>query len=159
MIKQIPRKEVWKEFEGEYEEDFWNYILQILNYLATNFNTDEVKTPETMSFMLDELASMYENLASWSAKRKSEINTLEAKYDVQKAEQYIAYKEKGETNETARERSKLYTKDLKQEILRAKKASYMIDALRKAVARYLDGTRSQLSLSKTEMQYLGGRQG
>lgn len=158
-MKSLPRKEAWREYQHAYDKEFWDYILQVLKYLAVNFNTGEVRSTEHLAFMLDELAAMYEALAIWCAKRKSEINGLEAKYDVQKAEQYIAYKEKGETNETAREKSKLDTKDLKQEILEAKKALYMIDALRKAVARYLDGTRSQLSLEKANMSYLGGRQG
>lgn len=157
MITQTPRKEAWVDYQNQFDADFYKYIISVLEYLERNFAQGEVKSPDHLSLMLDELPAYYESFATWLARRRGDLDKLATEYDVQFAEAFMDYKKQGNTNEVSRMLAKSAMAEKRQEINEAKKAWYMVEALKKSIAHYVDSTRSQLSYEKQQQMYGGGK--
>lgn len=158
-MNRLPSKDLWREYESEYDEEFYQFVLQILMFITKHIGQGELHTGDVLALMLDELTAYYESLATWLAKQRAALDTAKTEYEIQFATTYMAKKEANQTNETARHMAKLETIDKKREIDRLRKAWLLIEALKKSIAHYIDSIRSQLSYEKQMQQYSGGRQG
>lgn len=99
------------------------------------------------------LTGYYEELGTWLADEKLHIADLKTALDLKKAREYVAIKaEEGETNETARMKALIAVAKDQEELDQNKHASDVIDSWKKAVGRYHDAVRSQLSYEKSLSQ-------
>lgn len=158
-MTRLPSKELWREYESEYDKEFFQFVLQVLMFITKHIGQGELHSGDTLALILDELTAYYESLAVWLAKQRAAIDTAKTEYDVQHANIYLAYKEKGRTDGTSKELAKIETIDKKREIDQLRKSFLLIEALKKSIAHYIDSTRSQLSYEKQQQQYSGSRQG
>lgn len=102
-----------------------------------------------LSLLLMELTAMYESLSKWLADEKLHIADLKTAMDFKFADEYITYKRrKSETNETARMQAKMSCNEDEKELNQVKHNYDRVEAWKKAVGRYHDAVRSQLSYEK-----------
>ena len=103
------------------------------------------------------LTGYYEELSYWLANEKLHVAELKTALDLKFAAEYIAYKkEEGQTNETARMNARIACKDDQEVFDENKHAWDVIEAWKKAVGRYHDAIRSQLSYEKSLSQMTRG---
>lgn len=110
---------------------------------------------DTLSLMLMELTVMYESLSKWLADEKLHVADLKTALDFKFADTYITFKRrKSETNETARMQAKMACTEDEQELNSVKHDFDRVTAWKKAVGRYHDTVRSQLSYTKTMASHI-----
>lgn len=107
--------------------------------------------------ILMQLTGYYEELSFWLANEKLHIADLKTALDLKFAKEYIAFKaEEKQTNETARMNAKLSCAEDQETFDQNKHAADVIDAWKKAIGRYHDAIRSQLSYEKSLSQMTRG---
>jgi homoserine dehydrogenase len=160
-LERLPRKEAWTDYRNQFDENFYKYIMAVLDYLDENFNQGEVKDPTTLEFMLEELCAYYESFATWIARRQAEIDELKTELNVEKAELFERYKGQGLVVDLCKAKITMETAAAEQTVNELKKGRAMVEALKKSLAHYIDSTRSQFSYEKQQHQYRapsGGQQ-
>lgn len=99
------------------------------------------------------LTGYYEELSYWLANEKLHVAELKTALDLKFAAEYIALKkEEGQTNETARMNARIACKEDQEAFDENKHAWDVIEAWKKAIGRYHDAVRSQLSYEKSLSQ-------
>lgn len=104
---------------------------------------------DSLSLLLMELTAMYESLSKWLADEKLHVADLKNALDFKFADTYVKFKNRqSETNETARMQAKMACFDDEDELAQVKHNYDRVEAWKKAIGRYHDAVRSQLSYEK-----------
>ena len=154
------------EIVKRYDTPEHNNILKVINrqvrYVRENVKDGDVqkiagKSGDVLVEILMNLTGYYEELGTWLADEKLHLADLKTALDLKKAKEYIAYKaEEGETNETARMKAMIAVAEDQEQLDQNKHAADVIEAWKKAVGRYHDAVRSQLSYEKSLSQMTRG---
>lgn len=114
-------------------------------------------SPDQIIEVLDHLSAYYDRLGAWLANQTLWVSDLKTARELKFAQKYLEWKRKqGETNETARMEAKIAVHELDVGIDKCKGHLDTVLAWKKAIGRYHDAARSQLSYEK-QSQYMQGR--
>lgn len=158
-IIKPPKKEYWLEAQQHFNPEFFDYCQHVIEYLEENFGQGEVKSPDHLSLILDELPANYDYLSTWLAKAQKVINNGKRQLTNTQAKKYLAFKKQGNTDGTSKELAKVddevatLQEALDDEIY----ARDLVMGLKKSIAHYIDATRSQFSWEKQQQQYGRGQ--
>lgn len=165
MIMEGINKETG-EYVKPYETPEHNDILKVINrqvaYVRANIKDGEQEkiarlSGDALVQVLMTLTGYYEELGKWLADEKLHLADLKTTLDLKMANAYCDLKKvNSETNETARMKAKIMCGDDQKAIDQNKHAWDVIEAWKKAVGRYHDAVRSQLSYEKSLSQMTRG---
>lgn len=148
--------EIVKPYNTPEHSKILNVINRQVKFVRNNIKDESGrellsgKNGDTLVEIMVTLVGYYEELGAWLADEKLHLDDLKTALDLKNADEYIAYKnQEGETNETARMRAKIACGDDQKELDINKHAWKKIEAWAKAVGRYHDSVRSQLSYEKS----------
>lgn len=109
---------------------------------------------DTLINIMTHLMGFYEELGTWTADERLRVADLKNALDSHFAQSYVDIKQlQGETNETARMKSKLITAREQEELDAVKRDLEVIDRWRKAIHGYWDTAGRALSHEKS-LQYM-----
>lgn len=155
--------EILKPYETKRHKDVLRVIKRQVEYVRANIKDGDEqkiagKSGDVLVEILMVLTGYYEELGKWLADEKLHLADLKTALDLKKAEEYVAYKsEEGETNETARMKALMAVGNQQKELDQNKHAWDVIDSWKKAIGRYHDAVRSQLSYEKSLSQMNRGQ--
>lgn len=110
--------------------------------------------PDTLSMLLTELTAYYESVGMWLADEKLRLSDLKLQREWKYNDLYLEQKQrKSETNETARVRAKMACHQDDLDINKATHSYEWVVAWKKALGRWIDTSRSQLSYEKSMTQF------
>jgi hypothetical protein len=150
--------EVIKPYETPEHKAIMQVITRQVKYVRANIKDgDEEKLSrlngDVLVNILMVLTGYYEELGYWLANEKLHIADLKTALDLKFAKEYIAWKnEEKQTNETARMNAKIACENDQRDYDENKHAWDVIEAWKKAIGRYHDAVRSQLSYEKSLSQ-------
>ncbi len=154
--------EIIKRYETKAHNDVMRVITRQVKYVRDNVKDGDVqkiagKSGDVLVEILMNLTGYYEELGTWLADEKLHLADLKTALDLKKANEYIAVKaEEGETNETARMKAMIACAKDQEELDQNKHAWDVIESWKKAIGRYHDAVRSQLSYEKSLSQMTRG---
>ncbi len=155
--------EIMKRYETPEHARIMHVVTRQVKYVRDNIKDGDVqkiagKGGDVLVEILMNLTGYYEELGTWLADEKLHLADLKTSLDLKKANEYVAYKgEEGETNETARMKALIACSDDQKALDQNKHAADVIESWRKAVGRYHDAVRSQLSYEKSLSQMTRGQ--
>lgn len=147
--------EILKPYQTRSHLDIKNIVARQIKYVHETLKDESDPDkfarlhPDTLSMVLLELTAMYESLSKWLADEKLHIADLKTFLELKFSGRYCLLKSKGETNETARMKSKQFCSEDELEVNRYKHGYDVIESWKKTIARYHDAVRSQLSYEKS----------
>ncbi len=164
IIEGVNKKngEILKPYETPDHLDVKKVLQEQIRYVNANIKDKQGEKISRMSgdVMVDvlmHLTGYYESLSTWLANEKLHISDLKTELDLKFANEYIAYKtQEGETNETARMKSKISCQQEQKMYDLHKHGWDVIEAWKKSIGRYHDAVRSQLSYERSLSQMTRG---
>lgn len=154
--------EILKPYETPEHLAIMKVITRQVKYVRENIkdgDTEKISrhSGDVLVDILMVLTGYYEELSFWIANERLHIADLKTASDLKFSREYLAYKqEEKETNETARMKAKLACEKDQSNLDENKHALDVIDAWKKAIGRYHDAVRSQLSYEKSLSQMSRG---
>lgn len=150
--------EIIKPYDTKEHKEIMKVIARQVAYVRGNIKDDDQEKIAGLSGdglveVLMTLTGYYEELGKWLADEKLHMADMRTALDIKFAQEYIKQKQlKSETNETARMKAKIYCAEDQIELDENKHAVDVIEAWKKAIGRYHDAVRSQLSYEKSLSQ-------
>lgn len=150
--------EVVKPYETPEHKDILKVINRQVAYVRANIKDEEQEkiaklSGDALVEVLMTLTGYYEELGRWLADEKLHLADLKTALELKFANRYCELKQiDSETNETARMKAKVICSDDQKELDQNKHAWDVIEAWKKAIGRYHDAVRSQLSYEKSLSQ-------
>lgn len=150
--------EVVKPYDTPEHLGIMKVITRQVKYVRDNIKDgDEEKisgqSGDVLVNVLMALTGYYEELSYWLANEKLHVADMKTALELKFAKEYIAFKqEEKQTNETARMNAKIACEEDQRAFDENKHAWDVIEAWKKAVGRYHDAVRSQLSYEKSLSQ-------
>lgn len=151
--------EVLKPYETPEHKNILKVINRQVAYVRANIKDEEGnellsgKSGDVLMEHLIVLTGYYEELGKWLADEKLHLDDLKTALELKFSQEYIKQKQvQAETNETARMKAKIFCADDQREVDQNKHAWNVIEAWKKAVGRYHDTVRSQVSYEKSLSQ-------
>lgn len=150
--------EVVKPYETPEHQKILKVINRQVAFVRANIKDEDQEkiarlSGDALVEVLMALTGYYEELGKWLADEKLHIADLRSGLELKFAQEYIKQKQlKSETNETARMKAKIFCEKDQTELDENKHAWDVIEAWKKAVGRYHDAVRSQLSYEKSLSQ-------
>jgi hypothetical protein len=150
--------EIIKPYDTKEHKEIMKVIARQVAYVRANIKDDDQEKIAGLSGdglveVLMTLTGYYEELGKWLADEKLHMADMRTALDIKFAQEYIKQKQlKSETNETARMKAKIYCAEDQIEVDENKHAVDVIEAWKKAIGRYHDAVRSQLSYEKSLSQ-------
>lgn len=154
--------EVIKPYETKEHKEILKVINRQVAYVRANIKDDDQEkiarlSGDALVEVLMTLTGYYEELGKWLADEKLHLADLKSALEIKFAQEYLKTKRiQAETNETARMKAKILCEQDQAELDENKHAVDVIDAWKKAVGRYHDAVRSQLSYEKSLSQMTRG---
>lgn len=147
---------IGKPYETDDHQHYGNKVLKQYQYVRSMVRDPEEPdtftrlSPDLLSMMLTELTAYYETAAMWLADEKLHLADLKLAREFKFNDTYLMYKQrKSETNETSRVHAKMICHADDEIINKAQHTYDRVTAWRKAVGRWIDTARTQLSYEKT----------
>lgn len=133
----------------------WNYIHRIVRN-EKDPDAFAKLDGDTLSLLLTELTAYYESAGKWLVDEKLHLNDLKLARQFKFNDLYLSYvHRKSETNGTAKIQAQMLCHTDDQEINDATHIYEKVFAWKKAVGRWIDTSRSQLSYEKSMTQFGG----
>lgn len=154
--------EVVKPYETQEHTNILKVINRQVAYVKNNIKDGEQEkiarlSGDALVEILMTLTAYYEELGKWLADEKLHLADMKTTFELKFSQEYIKQKQiEAETNETARMKAKIFCTDNQKELDQNKHAWDVIEAWKKAIGRYHDAVRSQLSYEKSLSQMTRG---
>ena len=143
-----------KPYETPEHLGFLKVVRRQVSYVKSNVkdgNKQKIagKSGDVLVEVLMVLTGYYEELGEWLSNEKLHLAHLRTALDLKTADIYIQYKNEGETNETSRTKARLDCREQQEELNEVKHAWDVIEAWKKAIARYHSAVVSALGYEKS----------
>lgn len=146
-----------KPYETERHLSIKKEVAKQIDYVNRTLKNDDGKIAkldgDTLSMVLMEITAYYDWLYNWIAVERLHVDDMKTAFEIKFSQEYLKSKQEGQTNETARHLARIACKEDDEELNRQKYGLNVVTAWEKAIAKYIDSTRSQLSYLKFSGQF------
>lgn len=160
MIIEYTNKEngeIVKPYESPEHKNIRKACEEYLTFVATDLKGGDTISisrlnGDELSEAMGVLAGYYDYFHSWLANEKFHLAELTNALNEKRANEYLAFKGEGDTNETARMKVFLAVKKEQEEYDQHKHGYDYVESKRKSCSKYFDTVRSQLGYEKSLTQ-------